>query len=750
MTSDSGSSGIAVVTAPTPDPGRAWQPVVGEETRGLLSHALEDAATARQVEQAAVSILSRCVPPTTTASSETGLVIGYVQSGKTLSFTAVAALARDNGYHMAVVITGISTNLHQQSTQRLRQDLRLDERRVRRWQLFQNPRNDATTRGALRDVLHGWRDPSVPSAQKQTALITVMKNHQWLANLRDLLRGLDLTGSPVLVIDDEADQASMNTRVRQGDESTTYQRIMEIRDTLPRHSFLQYTATPQAPLLISIIDSLSPRFVEILEPGSGYVGGQDFFGPEMRRYVRGIPPNDIGTDDQPLPEPPESLLHALRMFMVGVAAGLITTGGIGNRSMLVHPSHRTQRHQEYFRWVQQVTDNWKRVFEEDASSPDYQELLDDFEDAYDDLAQTSSDIPPRDAILQRLPYALRQTQILEVNARPGQTPQVPWYRSYGWVLVGGQAMDRGFTVEGLTVTYMPRGIGVRNVDTVQQRGRFFGYKRPYLGYCRIYLEQQVSDAFHSYVEHEENVRGDLEEYKSNGQPLTEWKRAFFLARNLRPTRLNVLSLDYMQGRFSNSWVIPGYPLAPASVIEENRWTISRFLEQLELVPDRGHSERTDIQRHLVCKDIALETALSDLLVQYRLTSSVDSQRNTGLLLQLRRALDQNAEEPCTVYQMSSGSPRRRSINEEGKIITNLFQGAYPVVPRERQGSIYPGDREIRTRDRVTIQVHLVDLTLGENGPVRAGQVPILAVWVPSRLAGSWLVQEERRIAGPGG
>ena len=156
-----------------------------------------------------------------------------------------------------------------------------------------------------------------------------------------------------------------------------------------------------------------------------------------------------------------------------------------------------------------------------------------------------------------------------MNARPGQTPEVPWYRSYGSILVGGQSMDRGFTVEGLTVTYMPRGIGVGNVDTVQQRGRFFGYKRGYLGYCRIYLEREVADAFHSYVEHEENVRRDLQSFQATGSPLTEWKRAFFLEQSLRPTRANVLDLDYMRGRFSNSWFDPTYPLAPPSVLEEN-------------------------------------------------------------------------------------------------------------------------------------------------------------------------------------
>src|SRR6185437_349048 len=111
----------------------------------------------------------------------------------------------------------------------------------------------------------------------------------------------------------------------------------------------------------------------------------------------------------------------------------------------------------------------------------------------------------------------RQTEVLEVNARP-QTPQPDWKNAYPWILVGGQARDRGFTVEGLTVTYMPREIGVGNADTVEQRARFFGYKRRYLGYCRVFLESTVRNAFRFYLEHERDIRTRLQQHQSIGRP----------------------------------------------------------------------------------------------------------------------------------------------------------------------------------------------------------------------------------------
>ena len=108
---------------------------------------------------------------------------------------------------------------------------------------------------------------------------------------------------------------------------------------------------------------------------------------------------------------------------------------------------------------------------------------------------------------------------MEVNASRGKTPEIRWSDFYSHILVGGQAMDRGFTVEGLTVTYMPRPLATGQVDTTLQRGRFFGYKGSYLGFCRVWLDQANIDAFRAIIEHEEDVRRRLEEFDVNNKHL---------------------------------------------------------------------------------------------------------------------------------------------------------------------------------------------------------------------------------------
>ena len=333
--------------------GGRWTPVVRSEALNFLENVVPQDSH-ENVRDDAVSILSKGIAPTGTVDQETGLVVGYVQSGKTMSFETVAVLARDNDFQVVIIITGTSNPLLRQSTDRLRRDLRLDDQnRARRWIRFQNPSDDDATVQTIRDVLDDWRDPGTPEEYQKTVLVTVLKNHRRLQNLAALVGVLDMQNVPVLIVDDEADQASLNTEVERREESTTYSRLMALRRALPSHTYLQYTATPQAPLLISIIDSLSPNFVQVLSPGDAYVGGREFFGDNLS-YVRVIPPQDVPTRSNTLIGPPESLMEALRVFMVGVTAGLLASRNTGNRSMLVHPSHRTAQHQEFYNWVRNI------------------------------------------------------------------------------------------------------------------------------------------------------------------------------------------------------------------------------------------------------------------------------------------------------------------------------------------------------------------------------------------------------------
>jgi len=711
------------------DPLARWTPVVGEETiaflEGLRLPAADRDGRDRLLREG-VSVLARCQPPSGEDDQETGLVIGYIQGGKTTSFTTVTALARDNGFRLVIVCTGITVNLFEQSSSRLARDLRINDRSDRQWLFLSNPRARADVEQMIEIALDEGR----------TVLIPVMKNARHLDNLSALLARLPLRGVPALIIDDEADQATLNNEVQRGTQSATYRRILSLRGLVPHHTFLQYTATPQALLLINLIDVLSPAFADVLVPGPMYTGGRRFFEEDME-LIREIPIGDIPTAANVLRGAPSSLLEALRIFWLGVAAGILD-GAHGNRSMMVHPSQRTPPHADYHQWVLTVQSLWTSVLASSEDDPDRQELIEAFRASYQDLARTEDDLPAFEEITPRLGEAVRQTIVTQVNAARGKTPQPDWRQFYSHIVVGGEVLNRGVTVEGLTVSYMPRGPGNRQADTIQQRARWFGYKADYLGYCRVYLSDEMRRLYAVYVDHETRLREQLSRFRQTGQGLRRWRRAFFLDPNLRPTRNQVIDLDPVRGSFSDAWFSPAWPHDPAEAAETNRQVVQNFLAGLGEIfaPDEGNTRRTATQKHLVARNVSLAHANRELLTQLRLSALRDSTLLNGLLLQVSRYLEGYPDATCTLYQMSPAAIRERGVGPDG--ITYLFQGANfdeSVRPRE---VLYPGDREIHADGELTIQIHTVRVKRGDT--VIADRVPAIAVWVPRAMNAAWISQ----------
>src|SRR5207249_4475124 len=128
----------------------------------------------------------------------------------------------------------------------------------------------------------------------------------------------------------------------------------------------------------------SPRFAEVLTPGDGYTGGRTFF-EERLDLVKSIPPGDVPARGQPLHEAPESLLEALRLFFLGVAAGAVRDDRQGKRSMLVHPSQETASHKEFLDCVRHVKGRWERTFRLPEDDPDHQNLVEDFARSWAEL-----------------------------------------------------------------------------------------------------------------------------------------------------------------------------------------------------------------------------------------------------------------------------------------------------------------------------------------------------------------------------
>lgn len=734
-----------------------WEPKQGDETSrfierkhaqtGIPKNALENVVFEAQ------QILGRCVDPTGPIGQRTGLVVGYVQSGKTLSFTTLTALAHDNGYALVVLIAGTLENLKQQTLDRLTSDLELSATGVTRpWLLVHQPSENTSDAALLKQHLKNWTDSSYPRHKKRVCVAVVLKHPKRIANLRDCLKGLDLAKIPTLVIDDEADQASLNTFAASNQAkgtnraSANYREVLALKKVFPNHTYVQYTATPQANLLVSLVDHLSPEFAELVSPGAGYVGGATLFKPNGG-YAKTIPDSEAAAKLSTSSTPPATLVKALRTYLLAACASEVKREG-SNRTMMVHPSQQTGPHNDYLQWIGELIDGWRAIVSADDNNLK-RHLFDGFRDVYMDLAGTSNgDLPSFDELTNQLPVVLRTVMVREVNSTgPGSAP-INWSASEYWILVGGAKLDRGFTVEGLTVTYMPRPLATGHADSLQQRARFYGYKQRYLGFCRVYLQGDVRAAFEKYVEHEADIHHSLN--RQRGYSLKEWVRQFSLDSRMKPTRKGVMGIP-LREFLASGWIEPAAAHIDASCVKVNRDVFSQFRQQLnsyppgiaaqDAHPDLFIDKRQKSDPNLLYEAIPLDVVIRDLLGKLQLGLQSDELERLAAIIALER-LREEGQTHVDVFLIGNGNSQNRSKKKFDNVINQVAQGKSPAGKVDRSLLTYGGDRSFVVPERVSVHLRYFNLLNADTKVGEECDVPWFAVHIPEKLERNFLLQKD--------
>jgi len=712
-----------------------WSPEYGENTNNLIELKFPDEPDAAEIlKKETYDILSFCGDPALEQCSKTGLVFGYIQSGKTLSFTTLIALARDNGYQFVIVLAGVNNNLLNQTYQRLNDDLEVHSAANNSWSII------SSSNGGLKDtdkkinrIFERWKSPDTPAEYKRTVVLTIMKETTHLDNLNNLLESLNTQGVPTLIIDDEADQASLNNkallnfkkRLIEGEdyideESPTYQKLKKIRSSLPNHTYIQYTATPQALLLINQYSVLSPNFIKLITPGDAYTGGKAFF-KENPYTIKIIPSSEI---DHVGMKPPESLSEAMRSFYIGMTHGKLQKNKPKNRTMMIHPSREREGHQIYYDWAKKMQLLWSDILLNRSPEQSARiKITEEFRATYDAIKKHFKELSSFEEIMNIIGYEIEETIIQQVNSKEGT--EVDW-NHYSQILTGGQILDRGFTVEGLTVTYMPRSLGIGNADNFQQRARFFGYKKDYLGLCRIYLDDENAEEYENYVDDEEALRKELRDFNETGGDLDDFVRNIPLSEGLKPTRSQILTGSWKRYVFGNKWVTFRAPHASSEIIDNNQNAINAFLSQYAhaFTEDDGHPNRTEEQKHKLLS-LTLSEMYSTLLSKIIFSEAdIEISKLRGYIENIDS--DKFNNFPCEIYLMSKGKVRARRLKPNNEI-QQLFQGKNP-----KEGEvIYPGDSYIGDKDKICIQIHHLNLKETEFDDLYT-----LAVWIPSSMSHS--------------
>ena len=539
-------------TVPT-NPRSAWQ-CFKEQLKAKNIYSLEEIAN---LERGTIRILNNLSLETKEARK--GMIVGYVQSGKTTSIEALITMAADYGFNLFIVLSGIIENLRQQNLRRLKKDIEYGKNGNIHWIFSPDLKKEAAYNFLNSD---------------KRVVTVCLKNSKRLQDLKDWVfdnSEQGLKNTKILLIDDEADQASLNTKdVNSTERSKINSLITEIINNkdVKAMNYVGYTATPYGNFLNEMA-TYPKDFIYTLPKSIKYIGAEEIFGmPDtedqflsdglnIKRPI--LEHNKIGLneiemikkiEDGSSKELPKSLKDAICWFIITASIFRIKNR-IDPVSMLIHTNRKVDTHYTFFFF-----------FKEWLEEQDVEEFIKRCKNVYDEVAITKEDffrvmkdypmeveeIPKFELLIDEIKcFLYERPKFMEIDNRakihynkglnmvvdncninsftneyeyarlayPKEEDNVDF--STAFIIIGGNTLSRGLTIEGLTTTYFCRRTG--QMDTLMQMGRWFGYRVGYELLPRIWLDRVNLERFQELARVEYELREDLKKYDYRLTPM---------------------------------------------------------------------------------------------------------------------------------------------------------------------------------------------------------------------------------------
>lgn len=561
---------------------RLW-PSLAASLRGKFS-----AEDFESLDRASTKVVANLADPHVVGLKKRGLVLGYVQSGKTANYTSVIAKSADAGYRFVVVLAGMYNNLRRQTQRRLLSDLGSE------WVQLTDEEAD-----------FGRSFPGQPllANSKTRILAVVKKNSKRLDKLKKWLRDIPIEcreTCPVLLLDDEADQATPNSKAARDEVSAINHLLKDIWQLIPTGSYVGYTATPFANIFMNPDDEedLYPAdFVVDLPRPKAYFGAERLFGsqelddPDDPRddgidVVRVIPDDDstVLIPTKPISGyeavVPPSLMEAMHWFVIATATRR-ARGQRDHSSMLIHTTHYVEPHFA----MQAAIKECVAELRESVDSDDTMELEALWLKERDRAACVrSTPLPAWPAVLREIPGTLADCRVIVDNGSSDERLDYGEFNADGSerrhtvIAIGGGTLSRGLTLEGLVVSYFNRTSNT--YDTLLQMGRWFGYRPGYEDLQRIWATAQLRDDFEFLGIVEAEIRQEIR----NMELQQKTPRELALKVRAHPGRLEItarakmyfaseVALDYSGSR-GQTFILHEQDLA---VLEANETSARRLL-----------------------------------------------------------------------------------------------------------------------------------------------------------------------------
>lgn len=639
-----------------------------------------------------------------------GMVVGHVQSGKTANYTGLVCKAADVGYRLIIVIAGIHNNLRNQTQGRIDEGfVGRDTGRLAQVGSHEKPKligvaefDDRFTPVSLTNTIRDFNKATATSNTSQIAsyavpvVLVIKKNMHTLRNLTEWLRehsashSSEMVDQPMLLIDDEADNASINVKYDKSEISRINGQIRDLLGLFRRSCYVGYTATPFANIFIDPEqdeameeEDLFPRdFIIGLDAPDNYFGPRKVFldgipDEEEPTYLRHITDNEDVLPikhkiDDDLTSVPSSMIEALRTFLVSRTIRDLRGQRGQHASMLVNTSRFTRMQGLIRNRLQEALDSIRDSIRINASlgarglgDPEIAALRNtwatEFFDAWSDWNE----------IQAQLLDSIGGAKVVEVNGRVNDLDySAAGKRGLTVIAVGGFSLSRGLTLEGLTVSYFLRNSMM--YDTLMQMGRWFGYRGNYEDLCRIWMPPQAIGWYAHIAEATEELHEELRRMqRDRATPLQ-----FGLAVRSHPSSLLVTARNklgsgekHVKVGLSNGYVETHKLRNHPDILEVNRNAARNLVSGLK-ADGYSLSDKTRESGGYLLRDVDV-ARIDDFLLRFR-----NARESIGTTIEpLRRYVDQRASDELDKWDVFFVSVRNNEVNKD--VI------GWPIAPARR-------------------------------------------------------------------
>ena len=511
---------------------------------------------------------------TSQQGNHNSLLVGKVQSGKTSNLELLTALAFDNGYNFLVIFGGYDKDLLRQSTERFGstfdteggEEVLYSETPV----LFTT--NDLTKESLS---IHSL-DPEFAKQlidEKRPIIITCLKRPPAMkVALKAIVKVLEnVSGVVPFIIDDEGDQASLNTAKDKARNSTpTYKSIVKIKEVLNNPLYLSVTATPQANIFQEDISALNPASIHTVQPGYGYNGASVYHLSE-NQIVETLPDTEVSLSMS------DSLKEAIYYFFIASTIKCLrATNKKDMRSdMIIHVDRTVAAHESIYSVTHDLLEEIKQAFLNDDSLEFYKNQLRKSYDKY--LTEELKTRYSLDVILAEVSKIIQSTGAILQNGIGKHTKEKELTKLHK-IYIGGDLLQRGLTFSNLLVSYFTRfAKSGGNMDTTLQRARWFGYRSKYLDLCKIFTTTEIAKEFTVLAEVEDDLWEQFDDLE-NG--LLEINDIVIQAENTRQSPTAKNKAKFKKVSFKNRWIKQKFIVVKDDEINANNKRIEKLISSI--------------------------------------------------------------------------------------------------------------------------------------------------------------------------